>query len=1197
MAFRGSLVDPGADVVVDSFFDQLFARSTLIVALRDVNGRFVRVSRRLARLFAAVGTDPVGRTVFDVLPADMANLVYYHDQQALSSRRYAEYVEEFVAGDVRRVYHTALLPLVDHHGAVKALVSISTDITARRRTEEALRNAALAVSGAMRSEVFDQLVRYLATTLRVDFAFVSRLDRQDPTRSTIVAGATRGRMFHDFHYTLSGTPCENVFVKSFEFVPRDLPQRFPSDRLMIDQGLESYAAYPLYDSDARPIGLIGIAHSRPLANRPLIEATLRIYSTRAAAELERQRAEQELRVSEANYREIFENAEEAILVHEPDTRAILDANPRACETYGLTLEEMKRTDFCSLSFTEPPISREEADRLIARARGGEKVRLETCRLDGEGRARYDEVVISRAVLAGKERVLVHCRDVTERHEAEERLRASEEQYRAIFNASVDGVTLWDARGRLVDVNPAITAMYGYSREELLSLDPREVVHPDQRDEFDAFVERVKAGEEFHFEALNQRRDGSAIEVEVDGVPMDYQGRAHMLVFFREITERKQREERLRASEEQYRAIFNASADGMILYDDTGRMVDVNPAMEQMFGYSREELLSLDPHVRFHPSAWPVIDRFLERLRSGWFFRPERPDRPEIEETREVTRDGRILEFEAHLLGMRYQGRPHVLAIKRDITDRKQREAALKKSEDRLRATVESALDCIIIMDAEGRIIEFNPAAERCFGHSREAVIGRDLVETLIPAASRRRHERDMARYRKTGRGSFLGRRREVTAMRADGSEFPAELAITAVKGPDGDIFVGYLRDISDRVGAEADRERLEQQLRQAQKMEAIGHLTGGIAHDFNNMLTSILGYTTMALERLEDVPDERLEKYMQQVRASGKRARDLIRQMLTFSRGRRGEPKPTSVPRAVRESIDLFRSSFPSSITFRIEAEETAPLVMIDPIQFEQVLMNLCINARDAMPGWGEIEIGIAARHCDDAVCASCRQDITGEFVELSVADTGSGIRPEVMDSMFQPFFTTKEVGQGSGMGLSTTHGIVHEHSGHILVANRPAGGARFAILLPPVAATRGNSDRVDRPDKRRREPLSGRVLVVDDEAPVREFVRELLQTRGMDVTAVADGFDALDLVANEPDTCDLVITDQTMPSISGIELAYRLKAARPGLPVILISGFSDRVTGRGPEELGVDAVFSKPLDHHDLLAKVRELLDARRTG
>src|SRR5690606_36257930 len=186
--------------------------------------------------------------------------------------------------------------------------------------------------------------------------------------------------------------------------------------------------------------------------------------------------------------------------------------------------------FCSLSFTEPPMAREETDRLIARARSGEKVRLETCRLDGEGRARYDEVVISRAVLAGKERILVHCRDVTERHEAEERLRASEEQYRAIFNASVDGVTLWDARGRLVDVNPAITAMYGYSRDELLSLDPREVVHPEQRDEFDAFVERVKAGEEFHFEALNQRRDGSAIEVEVDGVPMDYQGRAHMLVF-------------------------------------------------------------------------------------------------------------------------------------------------------------------------------------------------------------------------------------------------------------------------------------------------------------------------------------------------------------------------------------------------------------------------------------------------------------------------------------------------------------------------------------------------------------------------------------------------------------------------------------------------------------------------------------------
>jgi PAS domain S-box-containing protein len=1186
------IVYSAADPACESFIVQLLRNSNLIIALRDPQGYFLRVSKRLERIFAATGIQPLGKTVFEVLPPELAEQIHLHDQQVLASGRHSETEEQLITGGIRRTYLTSRIPLFDGDGKINALCTIATDITTRKRTEDALSNAALAVSGAKRSEVFEQLVKYLAVTLDTEFAFIARLHSGQPGSARIIAAYLRGGFFYDVEYALAGTPCEKVFGKHFEFIPRDLQRRFPADRMMREFDFESYAAYPLYGSDGSPLGLIGVAHDKALSDRQVTESMLRIYSVRAAAEIERQCSDRALRVSEANYREIFENSEDAIFIHDFATGAIVDVNPKACANYGYSREEMRQIDIGMLSSGEPPYTPEDALRLIECARRNETVRFEWHRRNKDGSLHWDDVVLKPAVLAGQQRILAFSRDVSEHKQALEALRASEEQYRSIFNASVDGVTLWSAEGQLVDVNTAFIRMYGYSKEELLALDPRLLIHPDHRQEFDRFIETVKADKPFHVVTINRRKNGTLFDVEVNGVPMEYQGQPHLLAFVRDISERKLREDALRASEEQYRAIFKASADGMVLYSSQGRIVDINPAFVNLYGYSKQELLNMDPHQRFHPDAHPVLERFISRVRSGWYAEPANAGKDHIEETREITKDGRVLDMEAHLVAMDYQGTPHVLAIKRDITERKLREAAIRKSEDRLRATVEAALDCIISMDSQGRIIEFNPAAERCFGHPRAQVIGKPLAELLIPPAHREAHQQGLQRYWESGGGPFLGRRVEVNALRADGSEFPAELAIAVAQGADGDIFVGYLRDITEQRKAEADRSRLEQQLRQAQKMEAIGHLTGGIAHDFNNILTSILGYAQIGMEHAAPAGDEKLTKYLRQILTAGERARDLIRQMLTFSRGQRGEPRPLALPRLVEESVNLFRSTFPSSVRIHINADTGVAPVMIDPIQFEQVLMNLCINARDAMQGVGEISIGISQRVEHHAICASCRQDLQGRFVELAVADTGPGISAEVLERMFEPFFTTKEVGQGSGMGLSTTHGIVHDHGGHLMVENRPEGGMRFRVLFPAATGAIANpaADAED-PDEAGARGLRGKVLVVDDEASVREFMRELLEIRGLNVTEVRDGVQALHLLQDDGVGCDLVITDQIMPQMTGMELAYRLKAIRPGLPVILFSGFSDILTGKTPAELGVDGLLNKPVDQRELLEMIREIL------
>ncbi len=526
--------------------------------------------------------------------------------------------------------------------------------------------------------------------------------------------------------------------------------------------------------------------------------------------------------------------------------------------------------------------------------------------------------------------------------------------------------------------------------------------------------------------------------------------------------------------------------------------------------------------------------------------------------------------------------------------RLEREQALRKSEERLRATVAAALDCILGMDSDGNIIEFNPAAEKCFGYSRQQVLGRSLADAIIPPSMREAHRRGMSRYLTTGDGPFLGKRIEVTAMRSDGSEFPAELAIGVTRDPSGHIFIGYLRDISQIKRAEQGRSQLEAQLRQAQKMEAIGHLTGGIAHDFNNILTGIMGYIDMAQERAGQARDAKLEKYLDRAKRSGQRARDLIQQMLTFSRGKRGTPRPIDFCAVVGESVKLLESSLPSSVVLSVDLAPDLPTVMMDPVHLEQIVVNLCINARDAMNGSGALEVAVRAIDCSTAcVCASCRAPLRGPYVAVSVKDNGPGIQPEHIERIFEPFFSTKEVGKGSGMGLSTVHGIVHEYGGHITVDNRPGAGATFNILLPLLAVSGpGYDGTTGEPDFTvAARALTGSVLLVDDDESVLEFMTDLLENWGMTVTAMPSATAALDQLDDENHRYDLLIVDQTMPRMTGTQLAGTLRQRFPSLPIILYTGYGENLSERDIQGHGIRALVKKPIDTKKFFEIVQGIL------
>src|SRR6185503_205990 len=494
-----------------------------------------------------------------------------------------------------------------------------------------------------------------------------------------------------------------------------------------------------------------------------------------------------------------------------------------------------------------------------------------------------------------------------------------------------------------------------------------------------------------------------------------------------------------------------------------------------------------------------------------------------------------------------------------------------------------AADALVLRDDTGRIVDVNAAMCAMSGYSREEVLShRQWIfarAELAPLAAEM--------FQRVIAGESV--QFELKAARKDGTPLDIEMRAVTVMYRGKPHALGMARDITARKRAEAERSALELQLRQAQKMEAIGHLTGGIAHDFNNLLASIMGHVVLAQEReLQRGPDAKMVKYLEQSLASARRARDLIRQMLTFSRGQRSAPRAVNLAQAVEESIRLLRGSLPATLDVCSFLDTDQAGVLVDPVQIDQVVLNLAINARDAMGGAGSLTVGVHARPALEAVCASCRQSFSGGFVELSVADSGPGIPPQVRERMFEPFFTTKEVGRGSGIGLATVHGIVHEHGGHVVVEAGHPAGTRFRILLPTSAAPVPPAISEQKNPRVAPARLQGRILVIDDEAPVAEFMRELLEGWGIQATAMTSARDALAAFTADPGAYDLVITDQTMPGTTGFSLARELLGKRPGLPVILCTGHLDAVARRELESAGIRALLHKPVEPEELYGLLR---------
>ncbi|MDH5423626.1 MAG: transporter substrate-binding domain-containing protein [Gammaproteobacteria bacterium] len=405
---------------------------------------------------------------------------------------------------------------------------------------------------------------------------------------------------------------------------------------------------------------------------------------------------------------------------------------------------------------------------------------------------------------------------------------------------------------------------------------------------------------------------------------------------------------------------------------------------------------------------------------------------------------------------------------------------------------------------------------------------------------------------------------------------------------------GSGRDVTKQKESERQQELLQRQLAQAQRIESIGQLTGGIAHDFNNILGSILGYGELSLSVLErNPPIEKIRPYLTEIIRSGERARDLVKQMMVFSRDSVNKPHSVNVAQFIDELLSMLRPVIPSTIEITTEIDKDLPAIVIDSVMTLQMLLNLCINARDAMGGSGRLTISVKPKQIMQKMCDSCHNVFSGEYIQFRVGDTGAGINSELTSSIFEPFVTTKDVGKGTGMGLSMVHGIAHKHLGHICVNSEP-GKTTFKIYLP-VGNVADDSSVVNNNDSNIIINDNGvhHILVVDDELIIAELLNEILSSHGYRVTVKHNGQDALKAFTNNTGEYDMVITDQTMPNMTGKDMAIKILNVKPSLPIILCTGYSEQINEEEARKIGIRAFLRKPVNTNDLLKLIPKVLTA----
>ncbi len=889
-----------------------------------------------------------------------------------------------------------------------------------------------------------------------------------------------------------------------------------------------------------------------------IMATLLVIAIRQSHR--RKLAEQVAREREQHYRQLIDLAADGII--QGDQHGIVtEVNRQMCALTG-----MERTEFLGRPVGSLPFMRESSATapLWTDPPPGETL-VRQCRLTRPNGMESVLEMHSKRMPDGSCQAIF--RDIGEQLRAHAAQLESERKFSLTFSASPDAITINRCSDyRYTEVNPGFIRLTGYSREEAFGKQPRELgIWHDPADNRRLMERLEQDGQYDNLEIMYRHRNGgvgtvllSARIVQIDGAP-------HILTIARDITILKRSEEEILAQKRLFETMFNAIPDAIVITGTDGFIQMTNAAAEALFGYPQPELhgQAVDPLLTEMPWPLPSVPGEPEPPANG---------EPFVRTYRD--RENRVFPGEtllAPMLDRRNNPIGHI-GIIRDITRRQRDEADLRQ----LKVAIEHAGEVVVITDTRGHIQYANPAFERTTGYSvAEAV--RQNPRVLQSGQHDREFYRDLWQTISSGRiwkGRFVNRRK-------DNSLFTEEATISPVFADQGRIshYVAIKRDITEQL-------RLEAQYLQAQKMESVGRLTGGVAHDFNNILSVIIGYAGMALCKVDPAGD--LHEYLGKILDAAERSAGIVKQLLAFSRNQAITPRALDLNELVAGTLNMLHRLLGEEIDLTWIPEAGLPPVLMDPTQVSQILVNLSVNARDAIAGAGTITIETALASFDEASAAEAAA-APGEYVVLTVSDTGCGMPADVLEHIFEPFFTTKGV-QGTGLGLATVYGIVKQNNGFINAASEPGRGSVFRITLPmhhlPLEPPAEESP------KQLRRGSGETILVVDNDAEILELAEIMLNNLGYRALSAHSPQAALRVLEQHRGAVDLLLADVVMPEKNGRELARLLTQRQADLRVLYMSGHAaNAIAHHGVLEADVPFLH-KPLTFESLAMKIREVLD-----
>lgn len=925
-----------------------------------------------------------------------------------------------------------------------------------------------------------------------------------------------------------------------------------------------------------------------------------IYQEKIAAETvgalqaEAERVQHALEATETTFKALVQNLRDVVVVLKPDG-SVSYVSPAVREVTGFEVDEVLGQS--ALSFIHPDdIGKVTGHLQTVLQQPGKSTSVEARLKNSSGDWIWIEIrgtnrVDDRAIGG----VLLTYHDITPRRRAEEasaRLMTEKEglanRFRSLLDSTGEGIYGIDESGICTFINSAAAKMLGGAREQFEGRSMHALVHHTRADGTEyprkdcPIYHSFARGNSISIEnEVFWRLDGTPFPVEYSSHPLwEGSGLNGAVIAFKDVTARRTIEGQLRAQESLFHGAFASAHTGIALIDSDGMTyVDVNDALCRMLGYTKEELLQLNWLSITHPD-----DREHNLQATQDFFAGR--DDVSLVSKRYVRKDGQVLWVEiADAIVRGPDGTPrNFVTHVTDVTQQKTAMIALEESRALLQAVVNNSPALIYIKDRDGRYLLTNDRYLELRGLTREQMIGRTVPEVFPAGVAETIEENDGRVFQ-----DLVPIEVEETAVDAQGRErtylslrFPLFDA-----GGECHAICGIDTEITDRVQAEMDRKGLEAQLRQAQKMEAVGQLAGGIAHDFNNILAVILNYAEFVTEDLDE-GDSRAED-VRQISDAATKAAQLVRQLLAFSRKEVMEPKITDLNEVVRDIETLLQRTVGEDVDLTFEASDETPPIAADRGQLEQIVLNLVVNARDAMPEGGSLRIATSAADIEEGYRTGLA---AGRYATLAVFDSGMGMDASTAERIFEPFFTTKPRGEGTGLGLATVYGIVKQSGGGIWVDSAVGRGTTFTIYFPAIEGevVKDTRERVSR-----KVTGTETVVIVEDEEAVRALTFRILTKHGFEVVAFESADEALRYCVEHIDEVDVLLTDVVMPDMSGKALSDAIGSRTPGLTTVYMSGYTDDIIAQRGILSDSEYLVSKPFTATQLVTKLRETLDKER--